>query len=827
MDSKPTPLLAANLTTFVDVLLPLALPKPYTYAVSEEWTDQIKFGVRVEVQFGRSKIYSGIVVAVHNQAPDGNHPKPIISVIDTSPVVLPAQYQFWKWLADYYCCTIGEVLHAALPAHLKLTSETIVCLNPLYDGSLEGLDDREFLIAEALTIQSELTLEDVRQILNRKTVYPVIRQLIDKRILYLKEDLKGKYQVKRVACLRLQEPYATEPRRLDEAFEKLSRSNRQVEALLAYVQLSKKQEYVRKQDVYKMAKVDSQVIHGMVKKGVIEVYERDVSRLSPFDDDKSDLGDLSEAQAQALEEMKAQLNEKRVVLLHGVTGSGKTRLYMDLIRETINRNEQALYLLPEIALTTQLIQRLQRVFGDEVTVYHSRIGANERVEVWRAAIEGKPVIVGPRSALFLPFQKLRLVVVDEEHDPSYKQQDPNPRYHGRDAAIVLAHQHGAKVVLGSATPSVEAYHNCRKQKFGLVRLKERYGGLSLPEVVVADAKKEMQQQTLKSHFTSILLEELRQVLERNEQAILFQNRRGYAPTLRCETCDWHSECIHCDVSLTYHKHQNILKCHYCGFQQSLVATCPACGSKDLTLKGFGTQKVEDELQVFLPEAKIARMDLDTVRSRSAMSRLIHEFEEGKVDILVGTQMVTKGLDFDNVGLVGILSADQLLRFPDFRASERAFQLMTQVSGRAGRKKKQGKVILQAFNSDHLVIQDVLQHDFESFFLREIQERKEFHYPPFTRMIRITLRHRKPDVLEKGMQEFARFLKDRLGAWVIGPSVPYISRIRGYFLLDVLLKIEQHNQKLQFAKKTIWEAVNHLHSLEGLSSVRVKVDVDPG
>lgn len=827
MDSKPTPLLAANLTTFVDVLLPLALPKPYTYAVSEEWTDQIKFGVRVEVQFGRSKIYSGIVVAVHNQAPDGNHPKPIISVIDTSPVVLPAQYQFWKWLADYYCCTIGEVLHAALPAHLKLTSETIVCLNPLYDGSLEGLDDREFLIAEALTIQSELTLEDVRQILNRKTVYPVIRQLIDKRILYLKEDLKDKYQVKRVACLRLQEPYATEPRRLDEAFEKLSRSNRQVEALLAYVQLSKKQEYVRKQDVYKMAKVDSQVIHGMVKKGVIEVYERDVSRLSPFDDDKSDLGDLSEAQAQALEEMKAQLNEKRVVLLHGVTGSGKTRLYMDLIRETINRNEQALYLLPEIALTTQLIQRLQRVFGDEVTVYHSRIGANERVEVWRAAIEGKPVIVGPRSALFLPFQKLRLVVVDEEHDPSYKQQDPNPRYHGRDAAIVLAHQHGAKVVLGSATPSVEAYHNCRKQKFGLVRLKERYGGLSLPEVVVADAKKEMQQQTLKSHFTSILLEELRQVLERNEQAILFQNRRGYAPTLRCETCDWHSECIHCDVSLTYHKHQNILKCHYCGFQQSLVATCPACGSKDLTLKGFGTQKVEDELQVFLPEAKIARMDLDTVRSRSAMSRLIHEFEEGKVDILVGTQMVTKGLDFDNVGLVGILSADQLLRFPDFRASERAFQLMTQVSGRAGRKKKQGKVILQAFNSDHLVIQDVLQHDFESFFLREIQERKEFHYPPFTRMIRITLRHRKPDVLEKGMQEFARFLKDRLGAWVIGPSVPYISRIRGYFLLDVLLKIEQHNQKLQFAKKTIWEAVNHLHSLEGLSSVRVKVDVDPG
>jgi len=819
-------LLTANLTTYVDVVLPLALPKPYTYAVPAEMVGQVQFGIRVEVQFGKSKIYSGVVVAVHNKAPEGNHPKAIISVIDAEPIILPNQLQFWHWLAGYYCCTIGEVLHAALPGHLKLTSETVVCLHPLYDGNLEGLDDSEFLIAEALTIQSELSLDDVRKILDRKTVYPVIRRLMDKRVLFLKEDLKDKYKVRQVACLRLQEPYASEPHRLDEAFEKLQRSDRQVEALMAYVQLSKTKDYVRKQDVYKLARVDSQVIHAMVKKGVIEEYHRDVSRLDPFHEDLRDFQSLSDAQAQALEEMKAQLTDKQVVLLHGVTGSGKTRLYMELIRETIHRNEQALYLLPEIALTTQLIQRLQRFFGDDVAVYHSRIGPDERVEVWKAALTGKAVIVGPRSALFLPFRKLRLVVIDEEHDPSFKQQDPNPRYHGRDAGIVLAQMHGARVILGSATPSVESYQNALGQKFGLVTMAERFGGLSLPEVIVADARKEMQQRTMKSHFTSRLLDELKQMLDRKEQAILFQNRRGYAPTYRCLTCDWHSECIHCDVSLTYHRHQNALKCHYCGYQSSLVNTCPACGSRELSLKGFGTQKIEDELQIYLPEASIARLDLDTARSRSAMGRIFHEFEEGKIDILVGTQMVTKGLDFDNVGLVGILSADQLLRFPDFRAAERAFQLMTQVSGRAGRKRKQGRVILQAFNPDHPVIKDVLDHDYGAFFRREIQERHEFKYPPFYRLICITLRHRKPDVLGKGMQVFANQLKAKLGSWVIGPAVPYISRIRGYYLLDVTIKVERNNRKLKFAKSVIWKAIDHLHGQDGLSSVRVKVDVDP-
>ena len=541
----------------------------------------------------------------------------------------------------------------------------------------------------------------------------------------------------------------------------------------------------------------------------------------------TDAFELAPQQVQALTEIQQHFDQNKVTLLHGVTGSGKTRVYVELMQDAISRGEQVLYLLPEIALTAQIISRLQKIFGDNIAVYHSRLNNNERVEIWNAALEGKSILLGARSALFLPFKKLSLIIIDEEHDPSYKQNDPNPRYNGRDTAVFLGHLHQAKVLLGTATPSLETFQNTKKGKYGLVEMPERFGGLQMPAIKIVDAKDELKKRKLQSHFTSVLIEELKAALERGEQAILFQNRRGYAPTYRCQTCgNWHSECIHCDVSLTFHKFHNKLKCHYCGYQTPLPTSCPACGSKELSLRGFGTEKIEDELKIYLPDAKIGRMDLDTVRSKNAHSKIINDFEERRLDILVGTQMVTKGLDFENVGIVGVLSADQLLQFPDFRASERAFQLMLQVSGRAGRKHKQGKVIIQAFNTTSPVLQEVIENDFLHFYTREIEERQTFKYPPFVRLIRITLKHKKPQVLNDGTKIFAKHLTGKLGDWVIGPAIPYVSRVRGYYVLDIMIKLERNKQKIEFAKTTIADATQLMRKTSGFSGVRVNVDVDP-
>ena len=485
-----------------------------------------------------------------------------------------------------------------------------------------------------------------------------------------------------------------------------------------------------------------------------------------------------------------------------------------------------LYLLPEIALTAQITNRLQQIFGDDIAVYHSRLNNNERVEMWNAVLKDKPILLGARSALFLPFSKLGLIIVDEEHDRSYKQYDPSPRYSGRDVAIVLGRLHQAKIILGTATPSLETYHNVLKKKYGLVEMPDRFGGIQLPEVKVADLKEEQKKRKLNSHFSSVLIAELRAALERGEQAILFQNRRGFSPTYRCSTCGWHSECIHCDVSLTYHKYFQQLKCHYCGYQTNLPKHCPACGSTGLILQGFGTEKIEDEIKIYLPEAKIGRMDFDTVRSKFAHARIINDFEEKRIDILVGTQMVTKGLDFENVGIVGVLSADQLLQFPDFRSSERAFQLMVQVSGRAGRKHKRGKVIIQAFNTGSPVLKEVVRNDFSSFIQRELKERNDFLYPPFIRLIRITLKHKKPDVLNEAAKLYAKMLKKELGSWVVGPAVPYISRVRGYYLLDFLIKLEKDAKKMSFAKEVVQNSTIALQKTQGFSGVRINVDVDP-
>ena len=836
---------------YADIILPLALPKrTYTYSVPESIAPLIQPGVRVEVQFGRSKRYSGLVERVHHETPD-YQVKPILSVLDEVTVVTPQQFLLWDWMADYYCCTLGEVMSAALPGHLKLTSETKLVFNPAFGDNFSELDADEYLIAEALQIQQEIIVEDARKILNKKTVFPVIQRLLNKGVLFLREDLQEKFKARKVSAIRLAEPFRSQPDLLRTVFAELSGKERQVEILMAYLALEKRQPFVRKQDVLTKADVSESSLNTVVKKGILEKYDREMSRLSGYEDELVEADELSKQQVRALAELRQLLNVPaalaagisgtdatpgipvakaagtfNVALLYGVTGSGKTRVYVELMREVMKKGGQVLYLLPEIALTTQIISRLQKVFGNEVAVYHSKINTQERVEVWKSAAAGKPIILAARSGLFLPFQNLQLVVVDEEHDASFKQYDPAPRYHARDTAIFLASLYGAKTLLGTATPSLETWHNAQTGKFGLVEMPERFGGLELPSMETIDLREQMKYRQMQSIFSTPLLENLQKAMDNGEQAILFQNRRGYAPMLECEVCGWNAMCRHCDVSLTYHKHTDRLRCHYCGYVQELAKTCPACGSGKITFKGFGTEKIEDELKIFLPNARIGRMDLDTAGTKSNLTALLNDFEERRLDILVGTQMVTKGLDFDNVALVGVLGADALTKFPDFRAGERAFQLLTQVAGRAGRKNKRGNVLIQAFDPRHPVVQEVLRNDFLSFVDRELKERLEFKYPPYTRLINLELRHKEPKIVNEAAAFYAKALRAKLGDRVLGPVIPNIARIRNYFGQNIMLKLEKSGPVLTGTKALIRHTTEIMLGRPGLSQVQVAVDVDP-
>jgi primosomal protein N' (replication factor Y) len=814
-------------TTYATVILPLALPKLYTYAVPLDMLQEVRAGVRVEVRFGKNKLYSAIIYEVHQNEPKEYKPKPIISVLDDFPLITENQFKMWHWMAKYYCCTIGEVMNASLPSGLKLASETTVVISPVFDGDFSELNDKEYLVTEALTIQAELSLGEIKKILNQKSVYQLIKSLLEKRIIYLKEELQQKYKVKKVICVKLNEPYHSNRETLKQAFDKISKNaTRQMETLIAFLQLSQGKQDITRKEVCKKADVSTAIVKALEEKGIFRLYEREVSRLNMYDEELITSFPLAEQQKRAIKEINEVFEEKNAVLLHGVTGSGKTRVFIELIQKTINEGGQVLYLLPEIALTSQIINRLQRIFGNDISVYHSKLGDAERVEMWKSTLNGKSIVLGARSGIFLPFTNLKLIIVDEEHDPSFKQTDPNPRYNARDMALYLANLHGAKTILGTATPSIETYHNATTGKYGLVEMNERFGGLKMPQIVVADAKTESRQKKMQANFTSTLIDELKAALARGEQAILFQNRRGYSPRLTCETCDWTAECTQCDVSLTYHKFSNELNCHLCGYHTKQPHTCPACGANKLVIKGFGTERIEDELRIYLPEAKIARMDLDTVRRKNAHINIIQKFEQGHIDILIGTQMVTKGLDFDNVGIVGVLSADHLLYFPDFRATERAFQLMTQVSGRAGRKKKQGKVIVQAFNIAHPVLAEVVHYNYKEFFKRELIERKQFFYPPFFRLIKITLKHKNPDTVEKGANIFGKILKKELGQRVIGPAKPGVPRIRNYYLRDILIKMERKATLLQSTKVLLLETVVNMRKEKGLSGVRVNIDIDP-
>ena len=812
--------------TFADVILPVAAPKAYTYYVAEEHLERVRFGVRVEVQFGKNKLYSGLVQRVHRELPESHTPKPIISVLDEEPIITEEQLRLWEWMSDYYACTVGEVMNAALPANLKLSSETRLVIAPDFGGDLSDLDEREYLVAEALMLQKELSVEDVRKILGVFTVYPVVDGLIEAGVLYLKEEMPEKYRPRIERYVRLQAPYRNQEDQLAEAFSLLSRSNKQVEALMAYVQLQRGGHEVTRKALQTAADVDSGILRAIAAKGVFDLYEKEVSRIETYGRDLDAVSPLSEQQIRALTELSDRFRESDVVLLHGVTGSGKTRVFIELIQAAIARDEQVLYLLPEIALTTQIVGRLRKLFGDKIAVYHSKLNNNERVEVYRSAAEGTPVILGARSTVFLPFRNLKWIIVDEEHDPSYKQHDPSPRYNGRDAAIYLAHLSGAKVLLGTATPAVETYHHTKTGKYGLVSMPERYGGSVLPAIEIVDLKEQTKQKRMQSHFSLPLIEGIKATIADGRQVILFQNRRGYSPTLRCDACGWASECVHCDVTLTYHKHRHNLQCHYCGYHKEVVKRCPACGSTKLQMQGFGTEKLEDDLRVYLPELKISRLDLDTVRGKNAMTRIIEDFEQRRVDVMIGTQMVTKGLDFENVGLVGVLNADLSLGFPDFRATERGFQLLTQVSGRSGRGERRGKVIVQAYNTGHPVLAEIGTADYAGFFTREIEERQQFNYPPFVRMITVTLKHKKPQTLNDATRIYAQHLRQRLGARVIGPAIPHVSRIRNHYLLNVLLKLERDAKVIRYAKTVLAEAEAIVHGESGMSQVRINVDVDP-
>ncbi|WP_116126954.1 primosomal protein N' [Lewinella sp. IMCC34183] len=810
-------------TVYADVVLPLALAQTYTYSVPEELVGGLREGQRVEVQFSRNKHYAGIVRHLHGTAP-GFKTRPILSVIDVEPLLTARQLRLWDWMADYYCCTLGEVMTAGLPSHLKMASETIITLGPLFSDDVTELSGDEYLVVEALTLQPELSLKDIRDILQRKTVYPVIRSLLDRHVILPKEHFVDPYKPLEVKCVRFGTACRTEAEQVA-AFDKVARSEKQTAVLLEYIQYSRTQPYVRRADLSKRTGASDAVIKAMVKKEIFEFYDREISRIGG-EEIVAEPGALSAQQTEALAAVRGCHADGKAALLHGVTSSGKTRVYLELMQEAIAAGEQVLYLLPEIALTGQIIKRLQRVLGDRIMVYHSRLNNMERVEIWKAVLSGKTSVVGPRSALFLPFTNLGLVVIDEEHDPSFKQHDPNPRYNGRDVALYLARQHGARAILGSATPSLESWENARTGKFGLVTLTERFGGIAPPRVEVANSRETDEKGNHHPFFTPTLLNAIRATLERGEQVILFQNRRGFAPVYFCPTCEWTVECVNCDVSLTYHKFQHRLRCHCCGYTMAPPEQCPACGEPQLKLSGTGTEKIEDELKIFLPEARVARMDLDTTRGKNALGKLMEQFEAGQLDILVGTQMVTKGLDFAKVGLVGVISADQLLRFPDFRADERAFQLMLQVAGRAGRRDRQGQVIIQAHEETHPVLTDVLAADYDSFIRREANNRQQLHFPPYGKMIRLQLRHTRRNTAEEGAKLMGKWLAHHLGDRLEGPFEPTVARLRTYYLQDMVIRLGNSAAEAKRAKDLIRQATAKLAAKKGLSGVRVVVDVDP-
>jgi len=815
-------------TLFVEVILPLAISKNYTYRVPYEMNAAVGIGKRAVVQFGKSKLYTAIIAGIGNHPPEKYEAKYLVEILDDKPVVTTEQLRFWYWLADYYMCNVGEVMNAALPSALKLASETKIMLNKEYEIDRTALHDKEFLIVEALDIQPELTVSDIVKLLGQKQVMPILKLLFEKNVIHISEEVSDRYKPRKRTFITLNTLYKDQEN-LKELFSMLEKkAPKQADAVLAYIKLSRHQKTISKNELIEESGAGAASIKALIEKEVFIAEDKNVSRLYYEQEEEAITGfKLSEQQQTALDDVSSQFAEKDVVLLHGVTSSGKTQIYIRLIEEMINSGRQVLYLLPEIALTTHIIERLRIYFGANIGVYHSRFNDNERVEVWQKVLNNEyKVVLGARSSVFLPFNDLGLIIVDEEHETSYKQFDPAPRYNARDAAIFLANMHGGKVLLGSATPSFESYYNARTHKYGLTELSERYGGVELPLVQVVSIAMETKQKTMQSHFTGVLIADIQQALENKEQVILFQNRRGYAPVMMCRICAYTPKCINCDVSLTYHKSSGKLHCHYCGYKEDSPVICPACGSTHLEYKGFGTEKIEDELSLILTDARITRMDLDTTRSRNSLQTILNNLEEKKIDILVGTQMVAKGLDFADVTLIGIINADSLLKFPDYRANERSFQMLAQVSGRAGRRGKQGKVVIQTYDPGHRVIKQVIENDYKDLYFTEMTERKSFKYPPFYRLINLDIKHKNPEILYNQAEYLATELRKHFGDRVIGPETPLVGRIRNYYIKSILLKFEKDVISINKAKAIIRDTITQFQTTKLSKGSIVQPDVDP-
>ncbi len=811
---------------FVEVILPLSLPQTFTYKVSEAEFDFLKPGMRVAVSFGKTKFYTGLVMELHNTEPLLYEAKEIHQIIDEFPLVTEMQLKHWQWIATYYMCSIGEVYKSALPSALLLESETIISpVNNSFTDTTE-LSDEEFLLIEALSQQSAIKISEAASIVNKRKVFPIIQQLLSKNIISLQEEMVEEYKPKLIRYIKLIPEFESNDK-LENLLQILKNAQKQKELLMNYFQLKATQKTpISVRQLLEYSGSSPAIVKALIEKEIFEEYYIQQDRVSFEDADESEIT-LSENQQQAFHEIKNILNEKDVCLLHGVTASGKTEVYIKLIEEFLQQEKNVLYLLPEIALTTQLVTRLTKYFGNKVAVFHSKYSNNERVEVWNQVLNKSnkaQVVIGARSALFLPFQDLGFIIIDEEHEATFKQVDPAPRYHARDAAIVLANFHGAKVLLGSATPSIETYFNAQKGKYGLVELHKRFGNAIMPEIHLVDLKDAYFRKKMTGHFSQSLIEAITEALSLGEQVILFQNRRGYSPVIECMTCGHVPQCTQCDVSLTYHKFKNQLRCHYCGFTIAKPTRCHACSSIDLTSKGFGTEQIELELNSLFPNKNIKRMDQDTTRGKYAFEKLIDSFKNREIDILVGTQMLAKGLDFDNVSIVGILNADSMLYFPDFRAFERSYQMMTQVSGRAGRSDKKGKVIIQTYNPLHNTIQQVTNNDYLGMFKEQSYERYIYKYPPYYKLIKLTLKHKDFDKLKEGSMWLYQVLKQQFDIPVLGPEEPPVSKIRNEYIRTILIKIPQEYH-LSKTKKTIQKILNSFDAISQYRSIKIVVNVD--
>lgn len=813
---------------FIEVVLPLSLAQTFTYEINEAEFHYIQPGFRVAVPFGKSKIYTALVLEVHKNKPEKYDAKEIHQILDERPIVTQTQIKHWHWIASYYMCAIGDVYRSAVPSALLLESETIITQKNT-DFVLESsLSDDEFLVYQALQQQSSLKIQDIVGILNKKNVLPVIKKLIEKNILIVEEEVNESYKPKLIKYVRLNPTYNSSEG-LNQLLQLLKNAQKQREIAMSYFQLmaSEKNKPISVKQLSEKSGATSAVVKALVEKEIFEEYVLQHDRVSFAENFKLNELALSDAQNKALIEIQESFNSQEVTLLHGVTSSGKTEIYIKLIEEFLLQDKQVLYLLPEIALTTQLVTRLTAHFGNKVAVFHSKYNNNERVEVWLQSLEQSEkaqIIIGARSALFLPFNDLGLIIIDEEHEQTFKQSDPAPRYHARDAAIVLANFHQAKVLLGSATPSIETYFNTQNKKYGLVELTERFSKVQLPEVELVDLKDKYFRKQMQGHFSDTLVNQISDALALGEQIILFQNRRGYSTLLECMTCGHVPQCMQCDVSLTYHKHKNQLRCHYCGYSMAKPTNCQACSSVDLTTKGFGTEQIQQEVQALFPSAKVGRMDQDTTRGKFGFEKVIDTFKNREVDILVGTQMLAKGLDFDNVSLVGVMNADNMLFHPDFRAFERSYQMLMQVSGRAGRSEKRGKVIIQTYNPNHNTIQQVTNNDYFGMYREQLYDRKIYFYPPYFRLIKITLKHRDYDKLKEGSMWLYQVMKQNLEIPVLGPEEPGINRIRNEYLRVILIKIPQ-KENLGFVKGKISRMLNSFEAVATYRSIKTIVNVD--